>query len=53
VPGKLIVLEPAQTDLLNRICEGDLRSDEVLKAAGAFAEQEIAGARKGKEKNKK
>jgi hypothetical protein len=49
--GRLIALEPAQADLLNRICEGDLRSDEVLKAAGAFAEQEIASAGKGKEKN--
>jgi hypothetical protein len=52
VLGRLIALEPAQADLLNRICEGDLRSDQVLKAASAFAEQEIAGARKGKEQNK-
>jgi hypothetical protein len=52
VLGRLIALEPAQADLLNKICEGPLRSDEVLQAAGAFAGQEI-DARKGKEENRK
>jgi hypothetical protein len=29
-------LEPAQADLLNRICEGKLLGTEQLEAAGAF-----------------
>jgi hypothetical protein len=53
VLGKLIALEPAQADLLNRICEGTLRSADELKAAGAFAVPEVAGAPKRKEKSRK
>jgi hypothetical protein len=37
VLGRLIALEPAQADLLGRICDGPLRSAEELSAAGAFA----------------
>jgi hypothetical protein len=37
VLGRLIALEPAQADLLNRICGGHLRSAEELHAVGAFA----------------
>jgi hypothetical protein len=53
VLGRLIALEPAQADLLNRICAGPLRSAEELEAAGALALPEIAGASKGKRKNNK
>ena len=45
VLGRLIALEPAQADLLNRICEGPLRSAEELRAAGAFAMPEAATAK--------
>jgi hypothetical protein len=44
VLGRLIVLEPKQADLLNRICEGPLRSAEELRGAGAFATPEAASA---------
>ena len=40
VLGRLIALEPAQADLLNRICTGPLRSVEELRAAGALAAPE-------------
>jgi hypothetical protein len=53
VLGRLVVLEPAQADLLNRICEGPLRSDEKIKAAGAFAVPAVVGVPKRKEKNTK
>jgi hypothetical protein len=45
VLGRLIVLEPAQADLLNRICEGPLRSAEELRTAGALATPETASAK--------
>jgi hypothetical protein len=48
VLGRLIALEPAQADLLNRICAGALQSAEELRAAGAFTVPEIAGAPKRK-----
>jgi hypothetical protein len=48
VLGRLIALEPAQADLLNRICAGPLRSAEELRAAGAFALPEVTGAPKRK-----
>lgn len=52
VLGRLIALEPAQADLLNRICAGPLRSAEELSAAGAFAIPEAAPLKsKGKSKN--
>jgi hypothetical protein len=51
VLGRLIALEPAQADLLNRICAGPLRSLEELRAAGAFADTEPnAAASKSKSK---
>ncbi len=53
VLGRLIALEPAQADLLNRICEGPLRGAEELRAAGAFALPEATGASERKGKNKK
>jgi hypothetical protein len=53
VLGRLVALEPAQADLLNRICEGPLRSAEELRTAGAFASPETTGASKRKGKNKK
>jgi hypothetical protein len=37
VLGRLIALEPAQADLLNRICAGPLQSADQLRDAGAFA----------------
>jgi hypothetical protein len=46
-------LEPAQADLLNRICAAPLRSPEELNAAGAFALLEVTGAPKRKRKNEK
>lgn len=36
VLGRLIALEPAQADLLARICQGPLRSVEELRNAGAL-----------------
>lgn len=42
VLGRLISLEPAQADLLNRICAGPLRSTDELAAAGALALPEVA-----------
>jgi hypothetical protein len=48
VLGRLIALEPAQADLLNRICAGPLRSAEELRAVGALALPEVAGASKRK-----
>jgi hypothetical protein len=53
VLGRLIALEPAQADLLNRICAGPLRSAEQLRVAGAFALPEVTGASKRKRKNNK
>lgn len=50
VLGRLIALEPAQADLLNRICAGPLRSPEELTAAGAFALPEVTGDAKRKRK---
>jgi hypothetical protein len=53
VLGRLIALEPAQADLLNRICAGPLRGAEELREAGAFTtEQEKSASPKGKEKKK-
>lgn len=53
VLGRLIMLEPAQADLLNRICAGPLRSAQELAAAGAFATPEAASpTSKGKSKSK-
>jgi Type ISP C-terminal specificity domain/N-6 DNA Methylase len=51
VLGRLIALEPAQADLLNRICAGPLRSAEELGAAGAFTISEAASP-KPKSKSK-
>ena len=52
VLGRLIALEPAQADLLNRICAGPLRSTEELSAAGALAIPEAASPKpKGKSKS--
>jgi hypothetical protein len=53
VLGRLIALEPAQADLLSRICSGELRSAEKLKTNDALAGPEAAGAPKGTEKSKK
>jgi hypothetical protein len=44
VLGRLIALEPAQADLLNRICAGPLRSAEELREAGAFTNAEEKSA---------
>jgi hypothetical protein len=52
VLGRLIALEPAQADLLNRICQGPLHSAEELSAAGAFATPDAALSKpKGKSKS--
>jgi hypothetical protein len=45
VLGRLIALEPAQADLLHRICTGPLRSAEELRADGAFVAPEAASAK--------
>jgi hypothetical protein len=55
VLGRLIALEPAQADLLNRICVGPLQSAEELRSAGAFTiiQEESANSKsKGKSKSK-
>jgi hypothetical protein len=51
VLGRLIALEPAQADLLNRICAGPLQSGGELVGAGALAMPE-AGSPKPKDKIK-
>jgi hypothetical protein len=51
VLGRLIVLEPAQADLLNRICAGPLRGADELRAVGAFVLPE--GHRSAREKTTK
>jgi hypothetical protein len=53
VLGRLIAREPAQADLLKRICEGPLQDTEKLRAAGAFAMPEAPAASKRKGKSKK
>jgi hypothetical protein len=51
--GRLIVLEPQQAELLERICAGPLRTADELRNAGAFASDGDAPATaKGKHKNK-
>jgi Type ISP C-terminal specificity domain len=53
VLGRLIALEPAQSDLLNRICAGPLRSAEELRSVGAFTNvEEKSGPSKSKSKSK-
>ncbi len=46
VLGRLIALEPAQAELLERICAGRLRSAEELREAGALAEPEEKGGKR-------
>jgi len=51
VLGRLVALEPAQADLLDRICAARLRGAEELRAAGALAEpdkKQAAGKGKGR-----
>jgi hypothetical protein len=50
VLGRLVALEPAQADLLSRICAGPLRSAVELGAAGALATPEASPKPKGKSK---
>ncbi len=38
VLGRLVLLEPTQADLLNRICSGPLLNAAELRDAGAFAD---------------
>jgi hypothetical protein len=53
VLGRLIALEPAQADLLERICAGPLRKADELREAGALAHDEQKPAKaKGKSKSK-
>lgn len=53
VLGRLIALEPAQADLLNRICGGPLRGAEELREAGALTTEQVKSAPpKGKGKKK-
>jgi hypothetical protein len=53
VLGRLIALEPAQAELLNRISAGPLRSVDELRDAGAFADVEPKSANsKTESKNK-
>ncbi len=42
VLGRLVELEPAQKDLLDRICAGPLLTEETLRAAGALKEKDAA-----------
>jgi len=51
VLGRLIALEPAQADLLDRICSSPLRGADELRAAGAFAIENVAApSKQGKSK---
>jgi hypothetical protein len=38
--GRLVALEPAQADLLERICKEDLLTAEMLREAGVLADAE-------------
>ena len=52
--GRLIVLEPAQADLLERICAAHLISHEQLEQSGAlFAPDTKTNSKKPKVKTKK
>jgi hypothetical protein len=51
VIGRLIALEPAQADLLSRICDNPLLSVEELRNAGALAMPDMMTASKGKHKS--
>jgi len=53
VLGRLIALEPAQADLLERICAGHLITQEELEAAGALAAPEAKPKVKETKKGKK
>jgi hypothetical protein len=46
VLGRLIALEPAQADLLERICTGPLQTAEELQVAGALASAKTAAPKK-------
>ena len=45
VLGRVVALEPRQADLLNRICDGPLLSDDDLRTVGAF-DQTSSGRRR-------
>jgi Type ISP C-terminal specificity domain/N-6 DNA Methylase len=50
VLGRLVTLQPAQADLLQRICAGPLLSDRVLREAGALdAPADSAGRRRARD----
>ena len=40
VLGRLVALEPAQADLLDRICKGDLLTADMLREASALGDAE-------------
>ncbi|MDE0436609.1 MAG: hypothetical protein OXH92_21645, partial [Bryobacterales bacterium] len=46
VLGRMVALEPRQADLLKRICDGPLLSDDDLRTVGAF-DQTSSGRRRG------
>jgi hypothetical protein len=52
VLGRLVALEPAQADLLDRICQSELRTADELHGAGALARPVIAPLPKKKKKSK-
>ena len=53
VLGRLIALELAQADLLNRICAGPLRNVEELREAGAVTDDNQKSALLKKSKSTK
>lgn len=46
VLARLVALEPAQADLLTRICEGPTLDAEAIRAAGAFDAPTAAASRR-------
>jgi len=48
VLGRLVLLEPKQKDLLDRICAGPLIDADTLAAAGAFDTPKVTGPAKSK-----
>jgi len=48
VLGRLIQLEPLQSDLLKRICDGPLLAVDELREAGAFSDAGAGASPKGK-----
>ena len=50
VLGRLVDLESSQSDLLDRVCDGELLDAEDLRASGAFDVADVVRGRRGDER---